>query len=346
MKTITAYLAQWRLNNLTFRPGDMDRLTHVIVSFAIVKDGAASIDHWKNIDALQALIQNKGPVKIILSIGGWGAGGFSPAVATAAGREKLAQSYVDIINKHCFDGADLDWEFPGLDMAGIEASLQDKDNYTAWVKLLRQKLGPQMHLSMAGGAMQSCVDNLDIPALVQELDCINIMTYDMCPWDKVGYHTALFSTTTNATSGDAAINRYLAAGAPPEKLVLGAGFYAQCYHDVDGHPGAAIKSPPKHDRGHAESAAKAKAFGEQYDPAAETAFAYNSQTREFFSYDSPRSLAAKAKYVHEKNLAGIMFWEYSMDDENSTLLKAIYSEINEKRPRRPYLTIDNPPSLS
>jgi len=261
-------------------------------------------------------------VKIILSIGGWGAGGFSPAVATSAGREKLAQSYVDIINEHGFDGADLDWEFPGLDMAGIEADPQDKDNYTAWVKLLRQKLGDK-HLSMAGGAMQPCVDNLDIPVLVQEFDYINIMTYDMCPWDQVGYHTALFSTAANKTSGDAAVKRYLAAGAPASKLVLGAGFYAQCYHDVDGFAGAEIKSPPRHDRGHAESAAKAKIAGEQYDEAAQTAFAYNKETREFFSYDSPRSLAAKVEYVKNTGMAGIMFWEYSMDDENSTLLKAI-----------------------
>jgi len=57
MKTVMAYLAQWRLGDLKFREGDLDRLTHVIVSFAVVKGGAASIDHWQNIDGLRALIE-------------------------------------------------------------------------------------------------------------------------------------------------------------------------------------------------------------------------------------------------------------------------------------------------
>ena len=34
-------------------------------------------------------------------------------------------------------------------------------------------------------------------------------------------------------------------------------------------------------------------------------------------------------YVKQKNLAGVMFWELSGDDENSSLLKAIYGGLRQ-----------------
>ena len=54
----------------------------------------------------------------VLSVGGWGAEGFSDATATAQGREKLAQSILELMDKHGFRGVDLDWEYPGSSMGG------------------------------------------------------------------------------------------------------------------------------------------------------------------------------------------------------------------------------------
>jgi len=41
------------------------------------------------------------------------------------------------------------------------------------------------------------------------------------------------------------------------------------------------------------------------------------------SYEDAESIAAKAKYVREKQLRGIIFWDLGQDDRKSTLLKAI-----------------------
>jgi len=41
------------------------------------------------------------------------------------------------------------------------------------------------------------------------------------------------------------------------------------------------------------------------------------------SYEDAESIAAKAKYVREKQLGGIMFWDLGQDDSKSTLLGAI-----------------------
>ena len=317
---VAAYIAEGNFKGL--RPGDAERLTHVNFSFAVVRDGKGSVAHWKNSDAVREFTRNKGHIKAILSVGGWGAGGFSPAVATPESREIFAQSLVDIVNDYGFDGIDMDWEYPCDGIAGIEYSPEDKPNYTALTQLLRDKMGPDKIVSMAAGAMQSCVESLELDKLVKLMDFINIMTYDMCPWDSVNYHTALYtSDTAKNRSGHHGIEMYEKAGVPRDKLTLGCAFYARIYRGVDGH-GAPAEGPPGFSGGYADTMTQVEAAGGlQYDAQAEAPYAYDAKEKAFITFDNPRSLKAKMAYVKETGLAGIMFWEYSCDDENSTLLK-------------------------
>jgi len=316
-----AYVFMDRFDGL--RQGDEDRLTHVNFSFAVLKDGRGSVDHWPNGDIVRKFIKNKNHIKAVLSVGGWGADGFSPAVSTPEGRELLAQSLVDIVNDYGFDGVDMDWEYPCDDMAGIEASLDDKPNFTLLIQLLRDKLGKGKIVSMAVGAMQRCVDNLEIPKLVELIDFINVMTYDMCPWDHVSYHTSLYpSDVTKNPNCHTAIGLYEAAGVPRNKLVLGAAFYARLYQDVDGLDAPTATGPTFFD-GSSYAKILEKVGGVEYDEKAEAPYIYNAKERTFLTFDNPRSLKAKVAYVKSTGLAGIMFWEYNGDTMDSTLLKAI-----------------------
>ena len=318
---ISAYISVNGFKGL--RPGDAERLTHVNWAFAVVKEGRGSVDHWKNSDAVREFNKNKGHLKSVLSVGGWGAGGFSNACMTPEGRETLAQTLADISYDYGFDGIDMDWEYPGLPGGNIDYSPKDKYNYTELIRLLREKLGPDKVVSMAAGAMQDCIDNLELDKLLQYMDFINLMTYDMCPWNKVNYHTALFaSDKIDNKNGDAAVKLFTDAGWPIERLTMGAAFYARNYKDVNGlgdtfpgpHPGWA-------NYGSIVKKSQEAGIPIEYDGKAETAYVYIG--REFFSFDNPRSLKAKVDYIRKRGLVGIMFWEYTCDDENSTLLKAI-----------------------
>ena len=319
---ISGYISENRFNGL--RAGDDKILTHVNFAFAVVKDGKGSVDHWKNGNAVRAFLKNKGHLKAVLSVGGWGAGGFSPAVATADGREKFAKSLVDIVNDYGFDGIDLDWEYPGDGMAGIEFSPQDKPNFTATVKLLREKLGPAKIVSMAAGAMQNCIDNLEIDKLVPLMDLFNIMTYDMASWSLTSHHTSLHeSDISHSMYGRKAIAMYEKAGIPCEKLTLGCAFYARVYKGVDGINIPTDGNPPGFSGGYADTMAQVEAAGGlSYDEKAEAPYAYNAKEKTFITFDNPRSLKAKHGFVKSKGLAGLMFWEYSCDDEQSTLLRS------------------------
>ena len=313
---VAAYVSQGSFNGL--REGDNARLTHINIAFALIKDGRASVDHWQNTAPIKELLHQRGKLKIVLSVGGWGAGGFSPAVATAEGRELLAQSLMDIVDDYGFDGIDMDWEYPCSNAANIEASENDKQNYTLLMQLLRQKLGTGRLLTMACGATQKCASDLEIKALVPLLDYFNLMTYDMCPWDKVGHHADL-------ATGIQVAKTFVDAGVPMDKLVLGAAFYARVYEGVSGL-GAPLSGPLEYRflrGGYAATAKRAASVGESFDPIAKAPYIYDASTCEFITYDNPKSLVAKVQHIKASGMAGIMFWEYSYDDAESSLLKAI-----------------------
>ena len=49
------------------------------------------------------------------------------------------------------------------------------------------------------------------------------------------------------------------------------------------------------------------------------AFAIPADTRHFVTYDDPQSLAAKATFVRERGLGGMMYWEHRHDIDDELL---------------------------
>ena len=311
-----AYVAVGKFDGL--RDGDAQRLTHINFASAVVKDGKACIEHWTNCEKVRAFLKARGDIKVSLTVGGLGEGGFSQAVADAESREVFAQSLVDIMNDFEFDGIDLDWEYP-----------DDKIKYTALVSLLREKIGSKKLLTMAAGALESCVKGLEIDKLSQLMDFFNIMTYDMMNQSIVSYHTSLYeSFLSHSMYADEGVQLYHEAGIPKDKLIIGAAFYARIYRNADGINRSSNGDSSDYLGGGYSGTLDfvEKAGGFSYDEKAEAPYAYNTQTREFITFDNPRSVKAKVDYVQSKGLGGIMFWEYCSDDEDSTLLKAIHEQ--------------------
>ena len=67
-----------------------------------------------------------------------------------------------------------------------------------------------------------------------------------------------------------------------------------------------------------------------WDAAAQAPFLWNARQRIFISYDDPESLRVKCRYLKQRGLAGVMFWQY-YSDETGALLDALDAEL---RPRR------------
>lgn len=333
---IIAYLADWA----GWDPGRLpaENLTRLNYAFALVSEGRVTGDHWQQVHRLKDLKQRNPALKTVVSIGGWGADGFSDAALTEAGREAFAQSALALMKQHDFDGIDVDWEYPCRDFAAILARPEDKENFTRLMETLRRHLdafctetGRRYLLTIAAGAAKMFAEDMELDKVAPLLDSINIMTYDFHTVEcALGHHTNLYPSAQNSrNSGCQAVEVYRAAGVPTEKIVLGAAFYGRGWTGLNpeaapfGQSGQAGLSYPY--KTLAEQILPRKDFRRYWDDPAKAPYLFNGDT--FITYDDPESLYYKVRYVRDQGLQGIMFWEWS-EDKDGTLLDAIVTAFN------------------
>ena len=345
---IAAYL--FDRNQVRVSDRDLAMLDRINYAFGLVVDGRVSGDHWTSADQLAELKRKKPELLTILSLGGWGAGGFSDACLTPEGRERFCQSAVELMLRWDFDGIDLDWEYPTIDAAGIDARPEDKFTFSEMMRLLRAKLnalslvtGRYYRLSMAigcGHARYATIMEMDV--LGELLDEVNLMSYDMRNGNRemTGHHTNLYSNDEDESdaSVDAAVRLIHEAGVPMEKLVVGAAFYGRGWTGVravegdEGPKGHGLHVPSSKFEvrgGNYEDLAREKidrgGFTRHWDEVAKAPWLFDGST--FISYDDPESLAAKAGYVLEHGLGGLMYWEYA-GDTTGVLLGALRQALD------------------
>ena len=299
-----------------------EKLTHINYAFALVSEGGEVVldaDAPARIAQARALKAKNPRLKILLSVGGWGADHFSDAALTPESREKFAASAAAILKQHAFDGIDVDWEYPGQVADGkVKYRAEDKQNFTLLLAELRRQLGSRALLTIASSAGPYFA-NTEMDKLHVHLDWINIMTYDFAgSWTPVtGHHAALHSPS--GPSGESFVKQHLAAGIPPSKVVLGVPFYGRGWTGV---------KPENH--GFAQTWANAievswselskqSGFERHWDPIAKAPFLWNPASHTFISYDDPESLRIKAQFVRDHRLGGIMYWEHSHDPEEELL---------------------------
>jgi chitinase len=50
----------------------------------------------------------------------------------------------------------------------------------------------------------------------------------------------------------------------------------------------------------------------------------------FATYDDPKSIKAKSKYIRRKKLGGIMFWQLTQDKPTDGLIDVMAKTLNNK----------------
>ena len=138
MKRIIGYVNTADLNHM--RKEDVLALDVINIAFGLIRDGEVVWDAKDAKEGITSIHEIHPELKIVLSVGGWGADGFSQAARTQEGREKFAASALEIVKKYGLDGVDIDWEYPGTSLAGIASDKSDKENYTLLLAELRKTL--------------------------------------------------------------------------------------------------------------------------------------------------------------------------------------------------------------
>lgn len=299
---------------------DPSLVTHINYAFADVSptfDGLV-IQNPAKLKRVVALKEKNPGLKVLLSVGGWGSGGFSEMARDKKLRRKFAKDCARVIEEYGLDGIDIDWEYPGRSTSGIASSPDDKENFNLLMKDIRKAIGKGKLLTMA---TMTTVGIYDYSKLIPLVDWFNIMAYDL---GQPPHHNApLFrSPMAGSMTADEGMRAHADAGIPRDKLVLGVPFYGRgdkkAFNDFvpDGSITAALRTR--------------RGLTERYDSVAQTAWVADSLGKMVATYDTPQSLAAKAAYVRDNGYGGVMVWETGYDTASHRLLKALQPDTESK----------------
>lgn len=328
-KIILGYALEEHGNPLTCNVTDEDfnRLTHINVAFGRVM-ADQEIDTMVVGDAealIEKLRKNRGDrdVKIVLSL----IGEFSKAASTEENRQRLADACVRVINRLGLDGIDFDWEFPCVPSNGLDASPEDKPNFTKLCQTVRETLdknqpeGTHWLFTIAAAGDTFYLDFTEMDKVQQYLDYVAVMTYDLkCGFHAItGHHTNLYLSTGDIIrqSCDTAIKAFVKAGVPIEKLLLGSSLLSRQWENiVDRYHGFLQISKTGGGYGPdyttlVNEYVNKNGYVRYWDDEAKAPFLFNGST--FISYDDVQSIEEKCKYVMDNNIGGIFYWQYSYD---------------------------------
>nr|WSZ18678.1 glycoside hydrolase family 18 protein [Streptomyces canus] len=339
--------------------GSAARLTHINYAFGNVTSGKCAMgdayaatdrtytaaesvdgvaDTWDqplrgNFNQLRELKKKHPGLKVLWSFGGWTwSSGFGEAARNPAA---FAQSCYDLVENSqwadVFDGIDIDWEYPNA--CGNTCDTSGREAFKNLMAALRSKFGSGSLVTAAITADATAggkIDAANYAGAAQYVDWYNPMTYDYFgAWDASG-PTAPHSPL-NAYSGipragyytSATIAKLKGLGIPASKLLLGIGFYGRGWTGVtQSAPGGTATGPAA---GTYEQGIDDYKVLKSKCPATGTVggTAYAKCGNDWWSYDTPATIATKMTYKNQQGLGGTFFWELSGDTSGGELIRAI-----------------------
>lgn len=298
-----------------------------------------------NLAALAALKARYPQLRVLISVGGWTwSGNFSTAAATADGRSAFAASAIETFLRGwpaVFDGIDIDWEYPvGGGLPGNGARPEDRQNFTLLLTELRRQLDAEglrtgrSYLLTAATPAGPQRANLELSRVAAIVDWLNVMTYDYHSGDgSANFNSPLLAAGGDPTPQlniDATVGAYLAAGVPGARINVGIPFYGRGLGGVEAtngglfQPGSSALALEWAEVAYRDIAARRpeqNGFRRYWQNDARVPWLYHAGRKIWVSYDDSTSVAAKAAYVRDHALGGVMFWELGGDD--GSLLRAI-----------------------
>ncbi|MFG2412132.1 glycoside hydrolase family 18 chitinase [Streptomyces goshikiensis] len=356
------YQRNYHVKNLV-TSGSAAKITHINYAFGNVQNGKCTIgdsyadydkaytadqsvdgvaDTWDqplrgNFNQLRKLKKQYPNLKVLWSFGGWTwSGGFGQA---AQNPTAFAQSCYDLVEDprwaDVFDGIDLDWEYPNA--CGLTCDTSGAASLKNVMQAVRAKFGANNLVTAAisaDGSNGGKLDAADYAGAAQYVDFYNVMTYDFFgAWAAQGPTaphsplTAYAGIPQDGFNTEAAITKLKGKGIAGSKLNLGIGFYGRGWTGVtQAAPGgtATGPAPGTYEQG-IEDYKVLKTSCPSTGTIAGTAYAKCGSN--WWSYDTPATVAAKMTWTKQQGLRGAFFWEFSGDTAGGELASAIHAGL-------------------
>jgi chitinase len=272
-------------------------------------------------------------IKVIWSFGGWTwSSGFGQAAANATA---FADSCYNLLKDprwaDVFDGIDVDWEYPNS--CGNTCDSSGFSSYKTLMAALRARFGPSFLVTAAitaDGNAGGKQDVADYAGAAQYVDWYNVMTYDFfgafAPSGPTAPHSPLNSYPGIPIAGfygDNAIQHLKSKGIPASKLLLGIGFYGRGWSGVtQSAPGGSATGPAPGT--YEQGIEDYKVLKNSCPPTGTVGgTSYSKCGSNWWSFDTPSTIAGKMSWAKGQGLGGAFFWELTGDTTNGELITAM-----------------------
>lgn len=319
--------------------------------WAAVQMPQKGVNSWKepyrgNFGQLMAAKQARPELKILPSIGGWTLSDPFYFMDDNIKRTRFISSVKEFLQTwKFFDGVDIDWEFPGGN--GANPKLGKPDDGITYLKLMKElrdmlnklssETGKKYILTSAISAGWDKIGKVKYNEVQNYVDYIFMMSYDFKgAWSNtdLGHMTAIYAPNWNSEekyTTDFGVKTLLEQGVNPRKIVVGVAMYGRGWTGVHGYkddnPFTGTATGPvtgTWENGvvdYRQISNNIRNWKYSYDATAQAPFIFKANTGDLITYDNPRSVIEKGKYVRNKKLGGLFSWE--IDADNGELLNAM-----------------------
>ena len=259
---------------------------------------------------------------MLVSLGGWGWDRqFAGIVADPEAETRYVDEVIAIIDRADYDGIDLDWEYPdsASEVIGFERLSR---TFRKRLDDLGTRKNRSMTLTMAASSNPDTLKWLKTEFLVETMDWVNLMTYDMAgEWSGYAGHNAPLHASSREPSEaknslENSVNYLLKVRKlPPDRLALGIPLYGRGFSV--GEPYASTKGVPKTklpqgDYRHLHTLGDS-GWTRVRDAETKVPWLIAPDKSSVIGYDDAQSVALKTQWAMHQGLRGVFFWEIDAD---------------------------------
>jgi chitinase len=262
-------------------------------------------------------------VKVLISLGGWGWDKqFAAIVSQPEAEDRYVKSVLAIVDDCDYDGIDLDWEYPDTneEIVGYERLCR---RFRLQLDELGQKKGRHFFQTMAAAATPATLKWLTNELLMETMDWVNVMTYDMAgDWAAyAGHHSPLFASSKQPgtpRSTELSLKYLVERGMPANRLAVGLPLYGKGF--AVGEPYASTMGAKAVNRvprgGNYSSIVKLlqdQRWTRHWDDETKNPWAISPDNSAVIGYDDAESVAIKTKWAVAQGYRGVFFWQIGGD---------------------------------